>query len=140
MQTAAKTKGDLILQTLGKTVTTTVRDISPAGIKLEFNSEVRTTGRVKAKGLGTLSVWQKTDGTSEWENKGVLTTTQGDLIAAWGKGTGKSTSPTTTAWEGDLHFMSQSPRLSWLNNMECWTEGTADQTKGVSRGKVYQQK
>jgi len=140
MQTATKTKGDLILQTHAKNVTTTVKDISPTGIKFDVNSEVRTTGKIKAKGLSTVTIWQKTDGTAEWENKEVLTTAKGDSIAVWGKGTGKSTGPTTTAWEGETQFMSQSPRLSWLNNMKCWEEGSADQTKAVSHAKVYQQK
>ncbi len=133
-------KGDLLLETRSKTVTTTVRDISQSGIKFDINSEVQTTGKIKARGLSTVTVWQKTDGTSEWENKGMLTTAEGDFIAVLGKGTGKNTGPTTTAWEGETHFMSQSPKLSWLNNVKGWAEGTADQTKAESVARIYQQK
>ena len=140
MQMGSKTKGDLLLETRAKTVTTTVKDISQSGIKFDINSEVQTTGKIKAKGLSTVSIWQKTDGTSEWENKGMLNTAEGDFIAVWGKGTGRSTGPTTAAWEGETHFMSQSPKLSWLNNVKGWSEGTADMTKDESVAKIYQQK
>ncbi len=133
-------KGDLLLETRSKTVTTTVKDISQSGIKFDINSELQTTGKIKARGLSTVSVWQKTDGTSEWENKGMLTTAEGDFLAVWGKGTGKNTGPTITAYEGETHFMSQSPKLAWLNNVKAWTEGTTDQTKPEHVGRIYQQK
>jgi hypothetical protein len=133
-------KGDLLAEVHQKTVTTTVKDISQSGIKFDINSEVQTSGKVKARGLSTVSIWQKTDGTSEWENKGMLTTAEGDFIAVWGKGTGKNTGPTTASWEGETHFMSQSPKLAWLNNVKAWSEGTADQTKAESVARIYQQK
>jgi hypothetical protein len=135
-----KMKGDLLLEVNEKTVSTSVRDISPTGIKLEFNSQDTTKGKHKANGNSTVTVWLKTDGTSEWESKGIQTTTEGDFIAAWGKGTGKSTGPTTQAWEGELHFMTQSKKLSWLNNVTGWVEGEGNQATGESHGKIFQQK
>ena len=63
----------------------------------------------------TTTVWNKTDGSSEWESKGIQMTHEGDFIACWGKGTGKPTGPTSQMWEGEMHFMTQSPKLAWMN-------------------------
>lgn len=140
MQSTGNMKGELIFELHSKSVTVTVRDISETGIKLEQNSVDQANGKVNANGFSTVTIWQKVDGSSEWENKGVLTTTDGDFIAAWGKGTGKNTGPTTAAWSGEVHFMSQSPKLAWLNGAKGWVEGNGDQAKGEAWGKVYLQK
>ena len=140
MQATAKTKGELIFENHAKTVTTTVREISPAGVKLESNSQDQITGRLNAQGVSTVTSWQKTDGTSEWEVKGIETTSEGDSFVGWGKGTGKQTGPTTFAVEGEMTLMSQSPKLAWLNNAKIWAEGVGDQAKGEFVGKFYLQK
>ena len=135
-----KMKGEPLLENTGKMVSTSVREISQTGIKLEINSQDQTKGKYKANGVSTVTVWQKTDGTSEWENKGVQTTNEGDFIAVWGKGTGKNTGPTTATWEGEVHFMTHSKKLSWLNNVKGWVEGEGNQATGESHGKIFEQK
>jgi hypothetical protein len=137
MQTTGKTKGELIFENHSKIVTTSVREISPTGIKLESNSQDQLTGRVKAQGVSTITILQKTDGTAEWELKGIATTPEGDSFAGWGKGTGKNTGPTTQAVQGELTFMTQSPKLAWLNNAKVWAEGSGDTAKGEFVGKFY---
>ena len=123
-----------------KSVTTTVRDISESGIKLEQNSTSEVKGKVNAMGMSTVSYTLKTDGSNEWQIKGVVNTKEGDFVAVWGGGTGKATGPTTATWNGKLHFMSTSPKLSWLNKVEGWVEGSGDQAKGESWGKFYELK
>jgi hypothetical protein len=142
MQTSekTKTKGDLILEIHDKTTTTTVRDISESGVKLEQNSVSQAKGKLNAQGMSTVSFTLKTDGSNEWEMKGVMSTQQGDFLAVWGNGTGKQTGPTTAEWTGEVHFMSQSPKLSWINNMTGWVEGSGDQAKGEAWGKIYEKK
>jgi hypothetical protein len=140
MQTSKKTKGEQIFEANTKLVTITVKEISQSGITLDINQNIQTKGKVNAQGVATTTVWNKTDGTSQWENKGILTTNEGDFVAVWGKGTGKNMSPTTQAWEGEVNFMAQSPKLAWLNNAKVWTEGTGDQAKGEGHAKFYQQK
>jgi hypothetical protein len=140
MQTTGKTKGEQILESRGKTVSTSVREISPTGIKLEINSQDQITGKFKAQGVSTVTYWLKTDGTGEWESKGIGTTTEGDFIAGWGKGTGKATGPTTQSWEGEVHFMTQSPKLAWLNNAKVWVEGEGDQAKAEFVNRLFEQK
>lgn len=123
-----------------KTTSMSVKDISQTGITLEINSNGQAKGKIEANGFGTTTVWQKTDGTSTWEGKNVMTTKDGDFVAAWGKGTGKQTGPTTSSWEGEMHFMSQSPKLAWLNTAKVWVEGNADQAKGEAHARFYLQK
>ncbi len=123
-----------------KSVTTTVRDISETGIKLEQNSTSQVKGRVNGVGMSTVNFKLKKDGSSEWQLKGIMNTMEGDLVAVWGGGTGKATGPTTAAWTGEVHFMSTSPKLAWLNNVKGWVEGSGDQAKGEAWGKVYEQK
>ncbi len=133
-------KGELLWELHGKQVTTTVKEISPSGVTLEYNSQDQVKGKINADGVSTVTVWLKTDGTSEWQTKGIGTTKEGDFIAGWGKGTGKNTGPTTATWEGEVHFMSQSPKLSWLNNVTGWVEGSGDTATGESHSKVFQLK
>ncbi len=76
----------------------TVKDISQTGIVIEINSSGEAKGRFHAQGFGTTTVTQGTDGSSTWQGKNVLTTKEGDFIAGWGSGTGKSTGPTTSHW------------------------------------------
>lgn len=140
MQATAKTKGELIFENHGKTVGTTVKEISPTGIKLESNSQDQLTGRINAQGMSTITSWQKTDGTSEWEVKGLGRTPDGDMFVGWGTGTGKQTGPTSYAVEGEMTMMSQSPKLAWLNNAKVWVEGSGDQAKGDFVGRFYLQK
>jgi hypothetical protein len=90
--------------------------------------------------MSTVTSWQKTDGTSEWEVKGIATTSEGDMFVGWGKGTGKQTGPTTFEVEGEMTMMSQSPKLAWLNNAKVWAEGVGDQAKGDFVGRFYLQK
>ena len=140
MQASEKMKGEPILEDRGKVVTTTVKEISPEGIRLEYNTQGQTTGKFNANGVSTVSIWLKTDGTAEWENKGIETTPEGDFIAVWGKGKGTSTGQGTQSWEGEVHFMTQSPKLSWLNDVKGWVEGTGNQATGESHAKIFQQK
>lgn len=123
-----------------KSVTTTVRDISESGIKLELNSTSQAKGRVNAMGMNTVNITQKTDGSNEWELKGIMNTMEGGFFAVWGSGTGKATGPTTAAWTGEVHFMSKDPKLAWLNNVKGWAEGSGDNAKGEAWGKIYEKK
>jgi hypothetical protein len=133
-------KGEQILDVHGKSTGITINDISQSGIELEQNSTDQATGKFNAMGFSTVKVHQKTDGTSEWEQKGILNTMEGDFVAVWGKGNGKNTGPTSATWEGEVHFMTQSPKLSWLNNTKGWVEGSGDQARGEFHGRIFENK
>ncbi len=124
----------------GKTITTSVRDISPSGVKLELNDVGQVSGKYDASHVETTTVWINTDGTQRWEGKSIETTKDGDFIAVLGGGTAKNTGPTSVSWSGELTYMTQSKKLAWLNNTKAWVEGTADTAKGEFHGKVYAKK
>lgn len=130
-------KGEQILEIHQKTTGMTIKDISQTGIVLEVNSSGEAKGRFHAHGFGTVTVTQGTDGSSTWQGKNILTTNDGDFVAGLGSGTGRRTGPTTTHWEGQMSFMSQSPKLAWINGAKIWGEGDADDAKGESHAKFY---
>src|SRR5712664_2056646 len=61
-------------------------------------------------------------------------------IEVWGGGNGRMSSPQTGTWEGELHFMTQAPKLAWLNNSTGWVEGQGNMSTGESSGKIYAKK
>jgi hypothetical protein len=138
MQSAGPTRGEQVLETHSKISGTTIRDISQNGIKLEINSSGQSNGKYESNDMSTTTVTMKTDGSSEWESKGIQMTKDGEMLAVWGNGTGRPIGPTSQSWEGELHVMTQSPKLAWMNTAKFWIEGSGDQAKGESHARVYQ--
>jgi hypothetical protein len=137
---ASMQKGELLWELKGKNVNTTIKDIGPNGIHMEMNDRGEFNGKIHGNHIDTVTVNQKTDGTNDWQLKSIMTTHEGDMVVVWGGGKGRMANATTGNWEGELHFMTQSPRLSWLNNSSGWAEGTGDMAKGESHGKIYAKK
>jgi hypothetical protein len=140
MQASGSAKGELLMEVHDKTTGTTILDISETGIKLQQNSNSQVKGKVNAMGMSTVNVTTKTDGSNEWQMKGIMNTHEGDFIAVWGGGMGRNTGPTSATWTGEVHFMSTSPKLAWLNNMTGWVEGSGDNAKGEAWGKIFEKK
>lgn len=132
-----KTKGELLGEYRGKFVTTTIKEISPAGVRIEINEQGEVKGKLNSAHIETVSVLLKPEGTSEWETKALETTKDGDVVVAWGGGKARSTGPNAVAWEGEIHYMTQSPRLAWLNNATAQVEGTTNMATGEVQGKAY---
>ena len=137
---ASMQKGELLWELKAKNVNTTIKDIGPNGIQLEMNDRGEFNGKIHGNHIDTVTVNQKTDGTNDWQLKSLMTTHEGDMVVVWGGGKGRMSSSTTGNWEGELHFMTQSPKLSWLNNSTGWAEGMGDMAKGESHGKIYAKK
>ncbi len=132
-----KTKGELIGEFHNKMVTTTIKELSPDGVRMEVNIEGEIKGKLNANSIDTTSLLFKTDGTYDYETKSVATTTEGDTVVLWGSGKGRSTGPMTASFEGEVHYMTQSPRLAWLNDATARTEGTVDRISREIQGKAY---
>src|SRR2546427_13297379 len=62
------------------------------------------------------------------------------MVVVWGGGKARMAGPQTGTWEGGLHFMTQAPKLAWLNNSTGWREGQGNLATGVSSGKIYAKK
>jgi len=109
-------------------------------VRLEMNDHGDVSGKYHAGHIDTVSVNLKTDGTNEWQLKSIHNTKDGDMVVVWGGGKGHMSNPTTGTWEGELHFMTQSPKLAWLNNSTGWVEGQGNMSTGESSGKIYAKK
>ena len=118
-------------------MSTTIRDILPDGIKLEINWQGQTTGKYTAGHTETATITQKMDATADWETKAMEMTPEGDVITITGKGHGSDKYPSST-WEGELKYMTMSPRLSWLNNKKIWIEGLNNIATGEVQSKAYE--
>ena len=138
MQTQVeKAKGELIGEFRNKMITTTVKELSPTGVRMEVNIEGEIRGKLNARSIDTTNLLFKTDGTYDYETKSVATTMDGDTVVLWGSGTGRSTGPMTASFEGEVRYMTQAPSLSWLNNATARTEGTVDRVSREILGKSY---
>lgn len=134
------TKGELLYEVKSKNVTVTIKDIGPNGIQMEMNDRGELSGKIHGTHMDTVSVNVKTDGSNEWSVKSIGNTKDGDMFVAWGGGKGKATGPTGATWSGELHFMSQSPKLAYLNNTTGWVEGQGNMATGESSAKIYTKK
>jgi hypothetical protein len=138
MQSSMKAKGEPVIETHSKIAGVTILDITQDGVKMQINGNGQSKGKYNSNDMSTTTVVNKTDGSSIWESKGVQNTHEGEMLVMWGSGTGKPTGPTTQAWEGEMHVMTKSPKLAWMNNAKFWIEGSGDMSKGESHAKLYQ--
>ncbi len=136
---AQKTKGELIAEIKGKTHSWTIKEVNQNGVRMEMNEEGQITGKYTANFMETNSINIKPDGTSTWEGRGIQNA-GADMVVVTGKGTARNTSPTTVTWEGELTYMTKSPKLAWLNNTKGWVEGTGNQAENNFTAKVYAKK
>jgi hypothetical protein len=121
-------KGTLLGEARAKAAPITIKEITPFGIRGEYNDVGQFAGVFTANINDTLTVFLKNDGTFDFEVKGLWTTKEGDFIVINGLGTGKMTGPSTSFGEGEVLFTTQSPRLSYVNNKKYRAEVTADMT------------
>ena len=114
-----------------------IKDFNKEGAMMQYNSSGEVKGRYHGNHIETVDALFKMDGTSEWESRGMDMTKDGDLIMMTAKGTGRSESATTSSFKGEVTYMTNAPRLSWLNNMKGWVEGMMDLKNGQAEMKVY---
>ena len=133
-------KAELIGEVRGKQITTTIKEVSPFGVSISSNGTGQFTGRYTASQMETVNVTLNRDGTSQYDTKIIQNTMDGDFIVINSRGNGKPAGPTTVAFEGEVVFMTQSPKLSWLNTTKGWIEGTSNNATNEYNLKVYAQK
>jgi hypothetical protein len=138
MQTQTQATGELLGEIRGKTVTRTIKDITPLGVRLEINNEGKFVGgKYVSNHVETVSIFQNLDGTFEWEAKGLDVTNEGETVVTSGRGTGKATGPATILAEGNLVYMTQAPKLAWLNTTKARAVVTGNNQTGEFEIKVY---
>jgi hypothetical protein len=130
-------KGTLLGEMRTKATPITIKEITPFGVRVEYNDTGQFAGTYSANVNHTYTVFLKNDGTFDWEAKDLQFTKEGDFIVAIGHGTGKMSGPTTSKAEGEGIYMTQSPKLSWLNNKKWRVECTSDMATSEIYGKFF---
>jgi hypothetical protein len=102
------------------------------GVKIQFNSIGESKGRYQAQHTETVDILRKMDGTNEWESRVIDVTREGDTIMISGKGVGKM-----DTFQGEYTFMTQSPKLAWLNSSKPYAEGMTDMRSNQATIKIY---
>jgi len=139
MQSQQQTKGEVIAELRGKNDSFSIKDISSSGVKLENNDVGQITGKYQGNFMETVSIHMKTDGTSEWESRGIQMVGK-DMVVVTGHGKGHRGADGNIMFEGEQKYMTQSPNLSWLNTTKAWIEGAANQADQTFTAKVYAKK
>lgn len=122
-----------------KTQSTIIKEFAADGAMIQYNSMGEFKGqKYHATHMETVDVKVKNDGTNEWETRAIEMTKEGDVVMITGKGTGRQDKGMEGTFSGEIMYMTNSPRLSWLNNTKGWVEGM---TKGDEATiKVYTEK
>jgi len=133
----AEAKENLIAELKEKTTSITIKDFSPAGIRVDYNSEGEVTGMYNARHIETASGLVKPDGSSEYEARGIDTTSDGDTILITARGKGRVETPTSSRLEGEHTFQTASKKLAWLNKVKGRHEGTYNPATGEVSIRLY---
>jgi hypothetical protein len=119
-----------------KTNAVIIKEFKPDGALIEYNSSGEAKGEnYKANHMETTDVKMKMDGTNEWESRAMEMTKEGDVVMVMGKGTGQGSN-----FKGEVTYMTNSPRLSWLNNTKAHVEGVSDMKSNTATMKVWPEK
>jgi len=128
-------KKDMIAEIKERANAVIIKEFSPDGALIEYNSSGEVKGKYNASHLETVDVKMKMDGTNEWEMRAMEMTKEGDVVMITGKGTGQQNNFT-----GEFTYMTNSPRLSWLNNTKARVEGSTDMKNNEATLRVWQEK
>ena len=135
--TVLKEKGELLFELKAKTTTITVKEFTREGVRADYNFEGEVTGRYNAINRATVSGLVKTDGTFEFEGRGVNMTREGDTVLVTFKGHGRNETPPVGRFESEESYMTSSSRLAWLNDTKTHSEGSYNFLTGESSSKAY---
>ena len=117
-------KREPLMEVKEKNTAIIIKEFTKDGVIFQVNSIGEAKGRdYHASHIETSDNVLKMDGTMDWEARGMDTTKEGDVVLITGKGTGRPEKPMEMSVKGELIFMTNSPRLSWLNNTRASVEG-----------------
>lgn len=134
-------KEELLLEVKEKTTAIVIKEFSPSGAKIQYNSMGEVKGKYSGAHIETTDVLQKMDGTYDWASRAIETTKEGDTLLVSGNGTGRQAIGSTIGTlQGESTCITNSQRLSWLNNTKVKVEGTFDSRKNEINLKVFAEK
>jgi hypothetical protein len=114
-----------------------IKDFNQDTASLQYNSSGEVKGRYHAVHSETSEVNLKADGTMDWQVHALEATKEGDNIMITGNGTGMQEPGLTGTFKGEIVYMTNSSRLSWINNLRADVEGKIDQKNREISMKIY---
>ena len=130
-------KREMIAEIKEKATVVIIKEFNADGALLQYNSVGEVKGKYHGNHIETVDVKLKMDGSNEWEVKAMETTKEGDVVMITGKGTGRQENAVEGNFKGEVTYMTNSPKLSWLNNKKGLVEGITDLKNNESTIKVY---
>ena len=112
MDTQDAAKEELLLELKAKNTTRTIKDFSPAGIRLENNLEGEAKGIYSATYYATIDALVKPDGTIDYETRQIHTTDDGDTVLVDFTGKSIRESPTHNRFVGVNTFQTSSKKFA----------------------------
>jgi hypothetical protein len=128
---------ELLLDLTSKNTTRSIKDFSPEGIKLESNLEGTAKGVYDATFYATITMLVKPDRTIDYEVRQIHTTSDGDSVLVYYKGTSIIESPTRNKFVGETTFQTRSKNLGWLNGIKARHEGEYDPVAGENHFQIF---
>ena len=128
---------ELLLELKSKNTTRSIKDFSPEGIRLESNLEGEAKGVYNATFYATITMLVKPDRTIDYEVRQIHTTSDGDTVLVYYKGSSIIESPTHNKFVGETTFQTSSKKLAWLNGMKARHEGEYNPVAGENDFRVY---
>jgi hypothetical protein len=131
---------ELLLEGKENTTSVNIKEITPAGARLDITVAGKVSGKVTGQIMSTHNILMKPGGTSELELKSIIFS-NGEPIFVMGKATGKLVDPTPIGKiEGNLTFQTPSQKMAYLNTIKGWSEATYNMATGEYTFKVYVEK
>jgi len=128
---------ELLLDLTSKNTTRSIKDFSPEGIKLESNLEGTAKGVYDATFYATITMLVKPDRTIDYEVRQIHTTSGGESVLVYYKGTSIIESPTRNRFVGETTFQTGSKDLAWLNGIKARHEGEYDPVAGENHFQIF---
>jgi uncharacterized protein YkvS len=130
-------KRDELAEIKEKATAIIIREFKPDGAVVQYNSMGEVKGKLHGNHMETVDVNYKMDGTNDWEVKAMEMTKEGDVIMITGNGTGRVERAMESSLKGEVTYMTNSPRLNWLNGSKGMVEGIFDQRNNELSLKIY---
>src|SRR6266581_6550723 len=120
-----------------KTTSVTIKEFTPDGVLISYNLQGTQKGQYDATHMETVDALFKSDGTYEFEARGIDQTDDGDMLIIKAKGTGRQVSPTSVHAEGEAVFQTLSEFLERATTAKGRFEGTYNTSTGEFIAKVF---
>ena len=130
-------KRDELAEIKEKTTAVIIKEFKPDGAMVQYNSMGEVKGKYHGSHMETVDVMYKMDGTNDWQVKAMEMTKEGDVVMITGNGTGRQEKAMEGSLKGEITYMTNSPRLNWLNGSKATVEGMVDQKNNELSLKIY---